>query len=280
MALESATYISDLVSTNPTSSDNLSQGDDHLRLLKSTIKATFPNVSGAVTATHTELNVLDGLTASQAELNFVDGVTSSIQTQLNAKAPLASPTLTGVPSAPTAAVDTNTTQLATTAYVVNQGYLKSSTASSTYLTSATAASTYQTALGFAPIQQGGGTDQLSNKMYIGWSASSQLRVQVDSTDFGVTWPINISGTAAAPSSAAVLGATAAAAVGEVGTYAFLRSIASTAYNPGATVAGSLLSYTNANGGGGGASPAGSWRLMGLTGTASNSALTSVWLRYA
>lgn len=75
MALESATYISDLVSTNPTSSDNLSQGDDHLRLLKSTVKATFPNVSGAVLPTHTELN-------------FVDGVTSSIQTQLDAKQPL------------------------------------------------------------------------------------------------------------------------------------------------------------------------------------------------
>lgn len=95
MALESATYISDLVSTNPTSSDPLAQGDDHLRLLKSTLKATFPNVSGAVTPTHTELNVLDGLTASTAELNYVDGVTSAIQTQIDAKAPLANPTFTG-----------------------------------------------------------------------------------------------------------------------------------------------------------------------------------------
>lgn len=40
------------------------------------------------------------------------------------KAALASPTLTGIPAAPTAAVDTNTTQLATTAYVVGQGYAK------------------------------------------------------------------------------------------------------------------------------------------------------------
>ena len=43
-----------------------------------------------------------------------------------------SPTLTGTPIAPTASVDTNTTQIATTAYVVGQGYLKSATASSTY----------------------------------------------------------------------------------------------------------------------------------------------------
>ena len=60
------------------------------------------------------------------------------------RAPLASPTFTGTPAAPTASVDTNTTQIATTAYVVGQGYLKSATAASTYLTSATAASTYLT----------------------------------------------------------------------------------------------------------------------------------------
>ncbi len=40
-------------------------------------------------------------------------------------APLASPTLTGVPTAPTAAVATNTTQIATTAFVKSQGYLTS-----------------------------------------------------------------------------------------------------------------------------------------------------------
>ena len=60
------------------------------------------------------------ITATGTELNYVDGVTSAIQTQLDAKAPLASPTLTGTPAAPTAAVNTNTTQIATTAYVVAQ----------------------------------------------------------------------------------------------------------------------------------------------------------------
>lgn len=70
-----------------------------------------------VTSTAAELNILDGVTATAAELNFVDGVTSAIQTQLNAKAELASPTLTGTPTAPTATAGTNTTQLATTAFV-------------------------------------------------------------------------------------------------------------------------------------------------------------------
>lgn len=72
MPIESATYISDLVSTNPTGADSRATADDHLRLIKSAIKTTFPNVSGAVTPTHTELN-------------YVDGVTSAIQTQLDAK---------------------------------------------------------------------------------------------------------------------------------------------------------------------------------------------------
>jgi hypothetical protein len=45
---------------------------------------------------------------------------SEIATELGFKAPLASPTFTGTPAAPTAAVDTSTTQLATTAFVTNQ----------------------------------------------------------------------------------------------------------------------------------------------------------------
>ena len=56
MALETGTFISDLVATNPTGSDALAFADDHLRLIKSTVKATFPNISGAVTKTHTEIN--------------------------------------------------------------------------------------------------------------------------------------------------------------------------------------------------------------------------------
>jgi len=75
------------------------------------------NILDGVTATAAEINKLDGLTATTAELNFVDGVTSAIQTQLNAKAALASPALTGTPTAPTAAAATDTTQIATTAFV-------------------------------------------------------------------------------------------------------------------------------------------------------------------
>ena len=52
------------------------------------------NIMDGVTATTAELNILDGVTATTTELNYVDGVTSAIQTQLDTKAPSASPTLT------------------------------------------------------------------------------------------------------------------------------------------------------------------------------------------
>jgi hypothetical protein len=69
-----------------------------------------------ITATAAELNILDGVTATAAQLNFVTGVTSAIQTQLGTKAPLASPALTGNPTAPTQIAGNNSTRLATTAY--------------------------------------------------------------------------------------------------------------------------------------------------------------------
>ena len=66
-------------------------------------------------------------TVSATELGYLDGVTSAIQTQIDSKlatatasstyAPLASPALTGVPTAPTATAGTSTTQVATTAFV-------------------------------------------------------------------------------------------------------------------------------------------------------------------
>ena len=43
MGLESGTYVTDLVTTNPASGDTKSAGDDHLRLVKTVLKNSFPN---------------------------------------------------------------------------------------------------------------------------------------------------------------------------------------------------------------------------------------------
>ena len=57
-----------------------------------------------VTADAAEINILDGAILSTTELNYVDGVTSAIQTQLDAKAPTASPTFTGSVTLPSGTV--------------------------------------------------------------------------------------------------------------------------------------------------------------------------------
>ena len=97
MPLETGTYIDSLNASNPASGDLKSEGDDHLRLIKSTIKSTFPNISGAVTLTQTQLNgalVPDGSgnvtlvgqlvmpTVSNALSGIVaaDGTTSTVDT--------------------------------------------------------------------------------------------------------------------------------------------------------------------------------------------------------
>lgn len=151
MGLESATYISGLVNTNPVANDAKSQGDDHLRLIKATLLNTFPAITGAVTPTHTELNYVDGVTSaiqtqidskaahagqaytgahdfsgasgvtlpaatsvgtvSATEIGYVDGVTSAIQTQLDAKAAHAGQAYTGTQNF-TGATTTVATQVA------------------------------------------------------------------------------------------------------------------------------------------------------------------------
>jgi len=54
MPLETATYIAGLVPTNPSSGDQKSQGDDHLRLVKSVLQNTFAGFPGLVVATGAE----------------------------------------------------------------------------------------------------------------------------------------------------------------------------------------------------------------------------------
>ena len=66
-----------------------------------TATASELNILDGVTATATELNLMDGVTATTAELNHVDGVTSNVQTQMDTKAPVASPTFTGTVTGPT-----------------------------------------------------------------------------------------------------------------------------------------------------------------------------------
>jgi len=90
-----------------------------LKLASATAASTYAPI-----ASPTFTGTVSGVTKSHVGLGNVDNtadsakpVSTAAQTALDLKAPLASPALTGVPTAPTAAAATNTTQVATTAYV-------------------------------------------------------------------------------------------------------------------------------------------------------------------
>lgn len=74
MGLETGNFISDLIATNPTGTDPRNQGDDHIRLVKSVLKTTFPNVSGAITLSHTEINSIKQI-ATETEAGIVEKAT-------------------------------------------------------------------------------------------------------------------------------------------------------------------------------------------------------------
>ena len=67
----------------------------------------------AVTSTAAELNKLDGVTATATELNYVAGATSSLQTQINAKAPTDNPTFTTDVTVPQLSLGNWTLELST-----------------------------------------------------------------------------------------------------------------------------------------------------------------------
>lgn len=82
MPLEIASFVSGLDPTNPDNlTDYVSQGDDHLRLIKTTLTQTFPNMSSAVTYSSAELNdlrtnVTHTGTSFTFNSNTLSGVTS------------------------------------------------------------------------------------------------------------------------------------------------------------------------------------------------------------
>jgi len=76
MAVEAATSIEDLDDSWPLSGDPTSQGDDHIRLIKSVLKTQFPGLNG---------NGFEiPLSVNEYELNFVDGATKNIPAAITA----------------------------------------------------------------------------------------------------------------------------------------------------------------------------------------------------
>jgi hypothetical protein len=91
MSLETATYINQLDAANPLGSDPIASGDDHLRLIKSTLKNTFPNITGVITKTHTEINNLASLTdLSSLETAVATAIVNAMNSTKDALYPVGS----------------------------------------------------------------------------------------------------------------------------------------------------------------------------------------------
>lgn len=70
MPLETATYVDALVVSNPDGADARATADDHLRLIKASLKRTFPQLGGPVSASHQAISYVNDLSAGvQAQLN-------------------------------------------------------------------------------------------------------------------------------------------------------------------------------------------------------------------
>ena len=82
MTVESVTHISDLNASYPALDDPKAEGDDHIRNIKTALLTDLPNITGPITATQAELNVLDNITSTTAELNIVDGGSADSATVL------------------------------------------------------------------------------------------------------------------------------------------------------------------------------------------------------
>jgi hypothetical protein len=200
---------------------------------------------------------------------------NAIVTAISSKSDSASPVFTGTPVAPTASPGTNTTQLATTAFVT-----AADTAAITAERTATVTLTNKTLT--SPVLTTPKVDVINEN-------TSAAGVTVDGVllkDGTVTGDVvgNVTGdvtgnagTVTTVTTNQVLGAIAGAAVGAVGTYALLRWATRTTATEGDTVSGSSLRYSSANGTTSG-TPSGTWRLMGSTSSGSDAGSTSSWLR--
>jgi hypothetical protein len=65
MPLETGTYIADLNAANPAAADPKSQGDDHLRLIKSVLRSSFPNIAGVMPVAHDQVASKTDITNAQ-----------------------------------------------------------------------------------------------------------------------------------------------------------------------------------------------------------------------
>lgn len=123
------------------------------------VSQSYATIANLTSETTSRANADSALTLS------ISGEITRAQNAEALLAPLASPALTGTPTVPSPVAGDNSTKISNTAWV---------------------SSYFQPKLGYTPVQQGTGTNQLSNVVKLGWSGSA-LRATIDGTDMGNIW---------------------------------------------------------------------------------------------
>lgn len=79
MGLEAASFLGDLVTTNPDGADSKGQGDDHIRLMKSVLQATFTGMIGRAWRSQTKGGTYTPIaTDNMSVLNCTTGLTLNL----------------------------------------------------------------------------------------------------------------------------------------------------------------------------------------------------------
>lgn len=77
MTIETASYINQLNTAYPRSTDLLKEGDDHIRMIKNSLKQTFPGITGPVALTTAKFNLLNDNISGTTSLTLTKGFTVS-----------------------------------------------------------------------------------------------------------------------------------------------------------------------------------------------------------
>ena len=218
------------------------------------------NILDGVTATTAELNILAGVTASTAELNILDGVTATTA-ELNI---LDGATLTTAELNTLDGVTLVLADVAATAAELN--ILDGATVTTAELNILDGATVTTAELNILDGVTATATELNTLDGITGVASQVEAEAGTDNTKLmtplRTTQAIAAIPAPSAPTTSQVLTATAGASVGEIGTYALLKSAGFSDISPGATTAGSGLRYSTA-GGTISTTPSGTWRCMGF-----------------
>jgi hypothetical protein len=258
---------------------------------------------------NTNFAVKDGYTTGDPRKTVkgteIDDEFNSIASAISSKADTASPTFTGTPAAPTASDGTNTTQIATTAFVIGERTSTSTltnktltapvltapvlgTPNSGTLTNCTDLPIVNGTTGTLSVARGGtGLSTLTaNNVLLGNGTSAPTFVAPGSNgnvlvSNGTAWT-SAAPAVSTPTTAQVLSASAGITANAVGSYAWIVQQSGGNVDFGGTLSGSTLQPTGIIynvGLTGGPYLSGSWRCMGGSPNGAYGApVASLWLR--